>query len=168
MVSYEISIGMLLMPIVLYTGSLNILDIGLKQSNMGLGFILPFFPLFMLFFISSLAETNRPPFDLPEAEAELVAGYSTEYSAMGFAMFFIAEYGNIVFMSWLNVLLFFGGLPFGLTKIALMVLLFMFIWVRVAFPRYRYDQLMRLGWKSFLPLSLAFISFYSTIFLLVH
>jgi NADH-quinone oxidoreductase subunit H len=87
---------------------------------------------------------------------------------MGFAMFFIAEYGNIVFMSWLNVLLFFGGLPFGFTKIALMLLLFMFIWVRVAFPRYRYDQLMRLGWKSFLPLSLAFISFYSTIYLLIH
>jgi NADH-quinone oxidoreductase subunit H len=168
MVSYEISIGMILLPIVLYTGSLNILDIVLKQVNMGLGYILPFFPLFMLFFISSLAETNRPPFDLPEAEAELVAGYSTEYSAMGFAMFFIAEYGNIVFMSWLNVLLFFSGLPFGLTKFALMLLLFMFIWVRVAFPRYRYDQLMRLGWKAFLPLSLAFILFYSSLFLLIH
>jgi formate hydrogenlyase subunit 4 len=101
-------------------------------------------------------------------EAELVAGYSTEYSSMGFAMFFIAEYGNIVFMSWLNVLLFFGGSPFGLTIIKLSLLLFMFIWVRVAFPRYRYDQLMRLGWKSFLPLSLGFISFYSTIFLLIH
>jgi len=97
-----------------------------------------------------------------------VAGYSTEYSAMGFAMFFIAEYGNIVFMSWLNVLLFFSGLPFGLTKFALMLLLFMFIWVRVAFPRYRYDQLMRLGWKAFLPLSLAFILFYSSLFLLIH
>ena len=168
MVSYEISIGLILISIVLYTGSLNLLDIVLKQGNMHIGFILPFFPLFILFFISSLAETNRPPFDLPEAEAELVAGYSTEYSSMGFAMFFIAEYGNIVFMSWLNVLLFFGGSPFGLTIIKLSLLLFMFIWVRVAFPRYRYDQLMRLGWKSFLPLSLGFISFYSTIFLLIH
>ena len=95
-----------------------------------------------------------------------MAGYSTEYSSMGFALFFIAEYGNIVFMSWLNVILFYG--VFGFTIIKLSLLLFMFIWVRVAFPRYRYDQLMRLGWKSFLPLSLGFISFYSTIFLLIH
>ena len=166
MVSYEISIGLILMSVVLYVGSLNLLDTSFKMAHMGIGFILPFFPLFILFFISSLAETNRPPFDLPEAEAELVAGYSTEYSSMGFALFFIAEYGNIVFMSWLNVILFYG--VFGFTIIKLSLLLFMFIWVRVAFPRYRYDQLMRLGWKSFLPLSLGFISFYSTIFLLIH
>lgn len=166
MVSYEISIGLILMSVVLYVGSLNLLDTSFKMAHMGIGFILPFFPLFILFFISSLAETNRPPFDLPEAEAELVAGYSTEYSSMGFALFFIAEYGNIVFMSWFNVILFYG--VFGFTIIKLSLLLFMFIWVRVAFPRYRYDQLMRLGWKSFLPLSLGFISFYSTIFLLIH
>jgi NADH-quinone oxidoreductase subunit H len=167
MISYEISIGLIIMSLIIYIGSLNLLDIIFIQTIMKLPLIIPFFPLFLLFFISSLAETNRPPFDLPEAEAELVAGYSTEYSSMGFALFFIAEYGNIVFMSWLNVLLFFGGFSsFGL--LALSFLLFLFIWVRVAFPRYRYDQLMRLGWKSFLPLSLAFISFYSTIFLLIH
>lgn len=166
MVSYEISIGLILMSIVLYVNSLNLLDIALIQAHMIPTFLLPFFPLFILFFVSSLAETNRPPFDLPEAEAELVAGYSTEYSSMGFALFFIAEYGNIVFMSWINLLLFFGAFNFAFAKLSL--LLFMFIWVRVAFPRYRYDQLMRLGWKSFLPLSLGFISFYSTIFLLFH
>lgn len=168
MVSYEISIGLIIMSIVLYVGSLNLLEIVFTQKDMPFGFILPFFPLFLLFFISSLAETNRPPFDLPEAEAELVAGYSTEYSSMGFALFFIAEYGNIVFMSWLNLLLFFGAFGFFSTLFKLSFFLFLFIWVRVAFPRYRYDQLMRLGWKSFLPLSLAFISFYSTIFLVVH
>jgi len=112
MVSYEISIGLIIMSIVLYVGSLNLLEIVFTQKDMPFGFILPFFPLFLLFFISSLAETNRPPFDLPEAEAELVAGYSTEYSSMGFALFFIAEYGNIVFMSWLNLLLFFGAFGF--------------------------------------------------------
>lgn len=168
MISYEISIGLILVPIALFVGSLNLLDVVLAQRYMILGFLSPFFPLFFLFFISSLAETNRPPFDLPEAEAELVAGYSTEYSAMGFALFFIAEYGNIVFMSWLTLLLFYGSFHFLSTLSKLSFLLFTFIWVRVAFPRYRYDQLMRLGWKSFLPLSLAFISFYSTVFLLFH
>jgi NADH-quinone oxidoreductase subunit H len=164
MISYEISIGLILMSIVLYVGSLNLLDIIFKQEFNSIPFFIPFFPLFFLFFISSLAETNRPPFDLPEAEAELVAGYSTEYSSMGFALFFIGEYGNIVFMSWLNVILFFN--PFSWTILKLSFLLFLFIWVRVAFPRYRYDQLMSLGWKSFLPLSLGFISFYSTFFIL--
>lgn len=168
MISYEISIGLILMSIVLYVGSLNLLDIVFTQIHMIFPFFFPFFPLFLLFFISSLAETNRPPFDLPEAEAELVAGYSTEYSSMGFALFFIAEYGNIVFMSWLNVLLFAGAFGLFSTLFKLSFLLFLFIWVRVAFPRYRYDQLMRLGWKSFLPLSLAFISFYSTLFFTFH
>jgi NADH-quinone oxidoreductase subunit H len=168
MVSYEVSIGFILINVILCAGSLNLTDIVLAQKNVW--YIIPLFPLFIMFFISALAETNRHPFDLPEAEAELVAGYYVEYSAMGFALFFLGESANILFMCSLTTVLFLGGwyapldvfffnfIPgfiwFGIKTV---LVLFLFIWVRVAFPRYRYDQLMRLGWKIFLPLSLAFL-----------
>jgi len=164
MISYEVSIGLILISVLLCAGSLNLSNIVISQQN--IWYIIPLFPLSIMFFISCLAETNRPPFDLPEAEAELVAGYFVEYSAMGFALFFIGEYGNIILMSVLCTLFFLGGwwplfitiLPeiiwFGLK---LSFILFLFIWVRVALPRYRYDQLMRLGWKIFLPLSLGWV-----------
>jgi len=171
MVSYEVSIGVILINILLCVGSLNFYDIVEFQRNVW--FIFPFFPLFIMFFVSSLAETNRPPFDLPEAEGELVAGYNVEYSAVGFALFFIAEYISIFLMSYLNVLLFLGGWLSPLSLIfsndflatplwliiKVLLMLFLFVWVRAAFPRYRYDQLMRLGWKVFLPLSLSFVIF---------
>ncbi|RYX79623.1 NADH-quinone oxidoreductase subunit NuoH [bacterium] len=172
MVSYEVSIGLILITVLLCAGSLNITEIVLAQEK--IWFCIPLFPLLFLFFISCLAETNRAPFDLPEAEAELVAGYNVEYSSMGFALFFLGEYGNMIVMSSLCSLFFLGGwlppanwlvflwLPpifwFGLKTI---IFLFLFVWVRAAFPRYRYDQLMRLGWKVFLPLSLAWVVFVS-------
>lgn len=172
MVSYEVSIGLILITVLLCAGSLNITEIVLAQEKVW--FCIPLFPLLFLFFISCLAETNRAPFDLPEAEAELVAGYNVEYSSMGFALFFLGEYGNMIVMSSLCSLFFLGGwlppanwlvflwLPpifwFGLKTI---IFLFFFVWVRAAFPRYRYDQLMRLGWKVFLPLSLAWVVFVS-------
>lgn len=168
MVSYEVSIGLILITILLCAGTLNLTQIVLAQQNMW--YIIPLFPIFIMFYISILAETNRAPFDLPEAEAELVAGYNVEYSAMGFALFFLGEYANMILMCSLTTIFFFGGwlpifniLPlywipsvlwFGLKTT---VLLFGFIWVRAAFPRYRYDQLMRLGWKIFLPLSLGWV-----------
>jgi len=173
MVSYEVSIGFVIISVLLLTGSLNLSDIVRAQSgDAGLfnWYFVPLFPMFIIFFISILAETNRHPFDLPEAEAELVAGYQTEYSAMAFALFFLGEYVNMILMSAICVILFLGGwLPpvdiapfnwipgviwFGI-KVA--ALLFVFIWVRAALPRYRYDQLMRLGWKVFLPLSLFWV-----------
>jgi NADH:ubiquinone oxidoreductase subunit 1 (chain H) len=171
MISYEVSIGLIVMAVLLCVGSLNFIQIILNQQY--IWFVIPLFPLFLMFFISALAETNRPPFDLPEAEAELVAGYSVEYSAVGFVFFFIGEYANMILMSTLTTILFLGGwwplligayfdanflelVWFGL-KICLM--LFTFVWVRAAFPRYRYDQLMRLGWKIFLPLSLGWLVF---------
>jgi NADH-quinone oxidoreductase subunit H len=170
MVSYEVSIGLILISVLLCTGSSNLTQI--VQAQKTIWFCIPLFPLCVLFFISCLAETNRAPFDLPEAEAELVAGYNVEYSSMGFALFFLGEYANMIVMSSLCTLFFFGGwLPpfdfvawywipgifwFGLKVIGV---LFVFIWVRAAFPRYRYDQLMRLGWKVFLPLSLAWVIF---------
>lgn len=168
MVSYEVSIGLIIITVLLCVGSLNLTEIVLAQQQIWFG--VPLLPLFVLFFISSLAETNRSPFDLPEAEAELVAGYNVEYSSMGFTLFFLGEYANMIAMSSLSTLFFFGGwlppvniLPFywvppvfwfGLKTV---IFLFLFIWVRAAFPRYRYDQLMRLGWKVFLPLSLAWV-----------
>jgi NADH-quinone oxidoreductase subunit H len=168
MVSYEVSLGLILITVLLCVGSLNLTELVLCQQNVW--FCVPLFPLLVMFFISCLAETNRAPFDLPEAEAELVAGYNVEYSSMGFALFFLGEYANMIVMSSLCSLFFLGGwLPpfniailywipgvfwFGL-KISLF--LFFFIWVRAAFPRYRYDQLMRLGWKVLLPLSLAWV-----------
>ncbi|TNE38475.1 MAG: NADH-quinone oxidoreductase subunit NuoH [Alphaproteobacteria bacterium] len=173
MVSYEVSIGFVLVTVLLCSGTLNLS--GIVESQKGsLGLLnwwfIPLFPMFIIFFVSILAETNRHPFDLPEAEAELVAGYQTEYSSMAFALFFLGEYANMILMSGICTILFLGGwLPpadiaiftwipgviwFGI-KIA--VLLFVFIWVRATLPRYRYDQLMRLGWKVFLPFSLLWV-----------
>lgn len=165
MVSYEIPMGFILVVVVLCVGSANLSEIVISQTEVWLVF--PLLPLSVMFFICCLAETNRHPFDLPEAEAELVSGYNVEYSAMGFALFFLGEYSNMLFMSSLTVILFLGGwLPvFGLSiipgsiwfgiKICFFVVLF--IWIRAILPRYRYDQLMNLGWKSFLPLSLGFL-----------
>ncbi len=158
MISYEVSLGLILITVLLNSLSLNLSLIVQNQNYIWNCIYL--FPFFLMFFVSALAETNRPPFDLPEAEAELVAGYNVEYSAAGFALFFIGEYSNIMLMSSLIVILFLGGwLPaislyifFGLK---LLIFLFSFIWVRASFPRYRYDQLMYLGWKVFLPISLS-------------
>lgn len=176
MVSYEVSIGLIIINILICANSLNLTQIVNAQIN--IWYIIPLFPLFLLFYISALAETNRPPFDLPEAEAELVAGYFVEYSAMTFAQFFLGENINIIFMCSLMTTLFLGGwLPiinwyiFYLIPgiiwfvIKVLFLLFSFVWVRVSFPRYRYDQLMRLGWKIFLPLALAWVVFVSTVLL---
>lgn len=171
MISYEVSLGLILLTILLVSGSLNFVMIVVVQQYVW--FIIPFFPLFIMFFISALAETNRPPFDLPEAEAELVSGYSTEYSAMGFAFFFIGEYANIILMSTLCSIFFLGGW-WPMINIMLVpdpvwlglkvcFIIFLFVWVRVALPRFRYDQLMRLGWKTFLPLSLGTFVFVASI-----
>ena len=163
MVSYEVSMGLIIITVLLCVGSLNLSDIVMAQK--GMWFVFPLFPMAVIFFISTLAETNRHPFDMPEAEAELVAGYNVEYSAMGFALFFLGEYANMILMSAMTSILFLGGwlAPFGLTfipgpiwlAVKIAFCLFIFLWVRATFPRYRYDQLMRLGWKIFLPLSLA-------------
>ena len=168
MVSYEVSIGVIIINVLLCVGSLNLNDIVIAQQN--LWFIIPLFPMFVIFFISALAETNRPPFDLPEAEAELVAGYQTEYSGMMYAMFWLGEYANILLMCAMGAILFLGGwlspievYPFTLIPGALWLILkilFLFILfalVKAIVPRYRYDQLMRLGWKVFLPLSLTWV-----------
>jgi NADH-quinone oxidoreductase subunit H len=170
MVSYEVSLGLILMTILLCVGSLNLTEIVYFQRE--LWFVVPFFPLFIMFFISGLAETNRPPFDLPEAEAELVSGYNVEYSSVGFAFFFIGEYANIIFLSALSVVLFFGGWYFPFIdvffidfpffkqfvfSVKVFFFLYFFICVRAVLPRYRYDQLMKLGWKVFLPFSLGWI-----------
>ncbi len=166
MVSYEVSIGFVMISVLLCVGSLNLSDVVHAQAK-GVWFVLPHLPLFVIFFISGLAETNRAPFDLPEAEAELVSGYNVEYSAMAFALFFLGEYANMILMSGMISILFLGGwlAPFGLTFIPGVVwfaakiafILFGFLWVRATFPRYRYDQLMRLGWKVFLPFSLVWL-----------
>ena len=166
MVSYEVSIGVIIINVLLCVGSLNLSDIVKAQEN--LWFIIPLFPMFIIFFISALAETNRPPFDLPEAEAELVAGYQTEYSGMMYAMFWLGEYANILLMCSLGSILFLGGwlspidifpfniIPGPLWMILKMLMLFiLFSLVKAIVPRYRYDQLMKLGWKIFLPLSLS-------------
>jgi NADH-quinone oxidoreductase subunit H len=168
MVSYEVSLGLIIISVLLCAGSLNLSQIVLAQE--AIWFIIPLFPVFIMFFISALAETNRAPFDLPEAEAELVAGFNVEYSAMGFALFFLGEYSNILMMCALTTILFLGGwlppfafLPFTLIPgplwfgLKMALIGFLFIWVRASYPRYRYDQLMRLGWKVFLPLSLAWV-----------
>lgn len=167
MVSYEVSLGFTLVGVLLCAGSLNLTEIVLSQSS--IWYCFPLFPLLLVFFVSILAETNRHPFDLPEAEAELVSGYNVEYSAMGFALFFLGEYGNMILMSAFTALLFLGGwlAPFSLTFLdgplcfAVKTFFFMclFIWARAAYPRYRYDQLMRLGWKVFLPLSMGWLIF---------
>ena len=166
MVSYEVSIGVIIINVLLCVGSLNLTDIVLAQKNMW--FILPLFPMFIIFFISALAETNRPPFDLPEAEAELVAGYQTEYSGMMYAMFWLGEYANILLMCAIGSILFLGGWlspidlhPFNAIPAPIWLLLkIMFLLialVKAIVPRYRYDQLMRLGWKIFLPFSLIYV-----------
>jgi len=166
MVSYEVSIGFIIVTVVVCCGSFNLHHIIESQKNVW--FIIPFFPLFLIFFTSSLAETNRHPFDLPEAEAELVSGYNVEYSAMGFALFSLGEYSNMLLMSALNSILFFGGylplMPFlsflpGSLWLGLKICFFviLFVWMRAALPRYRYDQLMNLGWKVFLPISIAYL-----------
>ncbi len=168
MVSYEVSIGIIIINVLLCVGSLNLNDIVIAQKNMW--FIIPLFPMFVIFFISALAETNRPPFDLPEAEAELVAGYQTEYSGMMYAMFWLGEYANILLMCALGSILFLGGwlspidiYPFDLIPGAfwlifkILFLFILFALVKAVVPRYRYDQLMRLGWKIFLPLSLTYV-----------
>lgn len=174
MVSYEVSIGFIVVIIVICSGSFNLQQI--IQSQLGAWHVVTFLPLFLIFFISALAETNRHPFDLPEAEAELVSGYNVEYAGMGFALFSLGEYTNMLQMSALNTILFFGGwLPFfsfldflptsfwfGL-KIGFFVALFVIM--RAAFPRYRYDQLMNLGWKTFLPISLSYLTL--TFFILI-
>ena len=168
MVSYEVSIGIIIINVLLCVGSLNLSDIVLAQER--IWFIVPLFPMFVIFFISALAETNRPPFDLPEAEAELVAGYQTEYSGMMYAMFWLGEYANILLMCSLGSILFLGGwlspiniYPFDLIPspiwliLKILLLFILFSLVKAIVPRYRYDQLMRLGWKIFLPFSLFWV-----------
>ena len=187
MISYEVSIGFTLLTVVICANSFNLSEIVLAQSKTW--FLLPLFPVFLIFCVSMLAETNRHPFDLPEAEAELVSGYNVEYSAMTFALFFLGEYGNMLFMSTLLSILFFGGwlptliysdifleffnvnggssfiffLSSGIFSIKILFGVFLFIIARAALPRYRYDQLMDLGWKSFLPLSVSYLIFTASI-----
>ena len=168
MVSYEVSIGIIIINVLLCVGSLNLKDIVLAQKD--LWYIIPLFPMFVIFFISALAETNRPPFDLPEAEAELVAGYQTEYSGMMYAMFWLGEYANILLMCAMGSILFLGGwlpiidiYPINLIPapiwmiLKILFLFFLFALIKAIVPRYRYDQLMRLGWKIFLPFSLLYL-----------
>jgi NADH-quinone oxidoreductase subunit H len=168
MVSYEVSMGFVLVTVLLCVGSLNLTDIVNAQKTVW--FCIPLFPMFIVFFISALAETNRSPFDLPEGESEIVAGFFVEYSSMSFALFFLGEYANMILMSALTTILFLGGwlAPFGMEPftwvpgviwfvLKICAVLFVFLWVRATFPRYRYDQLMRLGWKVFLPLSLLWL-----------
>jgi NADH-quinone oxidoreductase subunit H len=168
MVSYEVSIGIIIINVLLCVGSLNLRDIVNAQQN--LWFVVPLFPMFVVFFISALAETNRPPFDLPEAEAELVSGYQTEYSGMMYAMFWLGEYANILLMCAMGAILFLGGwlspfdiFPFNVIPgplwmiIKILFIFFLFALVKAIVPRYRYDQLMRLGWKILLPFSLFYV-----------
>lgn len=173
MISYEVSIGFIIISVLLSVGSLNISDIIVAQKE--IWFFIPHFPMMVIFFISTLAETNRAPFDLPEADAELVSGYHVEYSSMPFALFFLGEYANIVLMSAMTTILFFGGWlpPFNINfldfipgfiwfAIKVSFFIFLFLWIRATFPRFRYDQLMRLGWKVFLPLSLFWLTITAT------
>ncbi|MBX9786222.1 MAG: NADH-quinone oxidoreductase subunit NuoH [Alphaproteobacteria bacterium] len=168
MVSYEVSIGLVIIAVLLSAGSMNLTSI--VESQKGLWYVIPHLPMAVIFIISALAETNRAPFDLPEAEAELVSGYNVEYSSMTFALFFLGEYANMILMSTMGTILFLGGwlppldmAPFTLIPgvvwffLKVSFLLFIFLWVRATFPRYRYDQLMHLGWKVFLPFSLAWV-----------
>ena len=168
MVSYEVSIGIIIINVLLCVGSLNLKEIVLAQKD--LWYVIPLFPMFVIFFISALAETNRPPFDLPEAEAELVAGYQTEYSGMMYAMFWLGEYANILLMCAMGSILFLGGwlpiidiYPINLIPspiwmvLKILFLFFLFALIKAIVPRYRYDQLMRLGWKIFLPFSLTYL-----------
>ncbi len=172
MVSYEVSMGFIMVTVLICVGSLNLTDIVMAQTK--IWFCIPLFPMFIMFFISALAETNRSPFDLPEGESEIVAGFFVEYSSMSFGLFFLGEYANMILMSAMTSILFLGGwlAPFQGTLagdlftwipgplwfiLKIVCVLFVFIWVRGTFPRYRYDQLMRLGWKVFLPGSLLYL-----------
>jgi NADH-quinone oxidoreductase subunit H len=168
MVSYEVSIGFVMITVLMVVGSLNLSDIVMAQQK--IWFVIPLLPMAVVFFVSALAETNRVPFDLPEAESELVAGYQVEYSAMTFGLLFMGENANVILMSGLTVILFLGGWlpPFDIAPFTwvpgpiwflakIVLILFVFVWVRATFPRYRYDQLMRLGWKVFLPLSMFWV-----------
>ncbi|AIL13346.1 NADH:ubiquinone oxidoreductase subunit H [Candidatus Paracaedimonas acanthamoebae] len=174
MISYEVSIGFVIVTVLLCTGSLNLIEIVEAQKRHW--FALTLFPMFIIFFISSLAETNRAPFDLPEAEAELVAGFNVEYSSIFFALFFLGEYANMILMSAMASLLFLGGWlpPFNIPPftyipgfiwfaVKISFMLFLFLWIRATLPRYRYDQLMRLGWKVFLPISLGMVVMVSSV-----
>ncbi len=174
MVSYEVSIGFVMVSVLVCVGSLNLSEIVVAQKK--IWFAIPLFPMFIIFIISALAETNRAPFDLPEAEAELVAGYNVEYSSMTFALFFLGEYANMILMSAITSILFLGGwlpimdiplfnwIPSPIWLIIkICFVLFIFLWVRATFPRYRYDQLMRLGWKVFLPFSLFWLVLTSSV-----
>lgn len=180
MVSYEVAIGFSIICVLIYSGSLNLREIVESHKHMPIYIELLLLPMFVVFFISILAETNRHPFDLPEAEAELVAGYNVEYSSMGFALFFLGEYANMILMSGIATILFLGGWlpPFNLQFLDFMpgffwfalkvaFCLFVFIWVRAALPRYRYDQLMRLGWKVLLPLTLLWVVLISSVVVFV-
>lgn len=170
MISYEISLSLIILTIIIFSKSLNLTQIIISQQE--IWYIIPLLPGFIMFFISALAETSRPPFDLPEAEAELVSGYNLEYASMGFAYFFIAEYTNIIFMSFLTCVLFLGGWlplinlvfffyipPIIWFSLKALILIFTFIWIRAAFPRYRYDQLMTLTWRIFLPGAVSLVVF---------
>lgn len=176
MVSYEVAIGFAIICVLLYSQTLNLTEIVETHKHMPLHIELLLLPMFVVFFISILAETNRHPFDLPEAEAELVAGYNVEYSSMAFALFFLGEYANMILMSGIATILFLGGWlppfniealefvpPFIWFALKVFFVLFLFIWVRAAFPRYRYDQLMRLGWKILLPLTLVWVVLISSV-----
>lgn len=175
MISYEVSIALLLLPIAACANSFNIIEIVNQQSH-GIWYIIPLFPVFIIFFISVLAETNRAPFDLAEAEAEIVAGYNVEYSSMTFAMFFLAEYSNMLWLSAVTALLFLGGwlAPFNFLPssslwfvIKTLSICFLIIKVRANYPRYRYDQLMNLGWKVFLPFAIGYFLFITAILIVI-
>jgi NADH-quinone oxidoreductase subunit H len=170
MVSYEVSMGFVIVTVLMCVGSLNLNDIVMAQRT--IWFAIPLFPVFVIFFISGLAETNRAPFDLAEGESEIVAGFFVEYSAMSFALFFLGEYANMILISAMTTTLFLGGwlspipfAPFTLVPgvvwflLKILVCLFVFVWVRATLPRFRYDQLMSLGWKVFLPISLFYLVF---------
>ena len=177
MISYEIAISTIYLSVVLISGSFSVVEI--VESQHTIWFVFPLFPVWILFIVSALAETNRAPFDLPEAEAELVAGYNVEYSAIAFALFFLAEYGNIILMSALSTLLFFGGWHFPydfqslyaptiILAIKISSQMFIFLWVRAAFPRYRYDQLMKIGWTFLIPITFTFIMLEIAIIMTFH
>ena len=168
MVSYEVSMGFVIVTVLLCVGSMNLNAIVKAQET--IWFVIPLFPMAVIFFISTLAETNRSPFDLPEGESEIVAGFFVEYSSMSFALFFLGEYANMFLMAAMTTILFLGGwlAPFGIEPftwipgpiwfiLKICAVMFVFVWVRATFPRYRYDQLMRLGWKVFLPFSLFYL-----------
>jgi len=186
MISYEVSMGFVIVSVLLVAGSLNLSDIVRAQGHYWFGvipawFCIPLFPMFIIFFISTLAETNRAPFDLPEGESEIVAGFFVEYSSMSFALFFLGEYANMILMSAITTILFLGGWlpPFDVAPftwvpgplwfiLKICFVLFCFIWARAPFPRYRYDQLMRLGWKVFLPFSLLWLVLTAGVMTMIH